>query len=203
MSDSLAGQARTDEPAAFLGPIGLGRLYSRETIIPPQQVSGAAKATQAPFGAVIDGATGLTDVVYGDSFNIDIPLAANAESTVLIGMTRYHIEDTETFSASYNRPSDIDDRTAAADVANRARNRALSLLHGGMMENVQWHIQNGTDAVSDSIRSFLFGGDNYVEAGLDQVLFGESADGYYAKNDILAGIKAIATIGTPYRYRNL
>ena len=212
---TLGAQEVSDEPVEFMGPMGLQRLYAKETFLSAQQTMGAAKASQQPFASIFDGFTSITDVVYADRFELNLPLTANEESIVLMGLVRYEQKTTKTgiaenasdFLASYkdggtlgyDTADSIADPTLAQ--ARGAQNEGLNLLHSGMRERVQWNIQNGTSPMADFVRSALFGGDHAVADNPASRGFFTAAQPFFVNNDIVCAMKGIVSVHSPYVWK--
>ena len=194
-----SGFGVTDEPLTVMGPLGIQRLYSRESLLLPKQLPGAAAQSGTAGSGIWDAFGGFTDPVYGDDFELEIPVMG-ANGVLLIGLVRYEVAKTEGYAEHFLPDSDVGNADHKI-----ARNRALAMLHTGEMDKVKYLLKNSETLEADYLRSILWGGDNYIEgvdasfpaAFLQNIPFA-SGDGTFARNDILCLAKVTSTYDSPY-----
>jgi hypothetical protein len=186
--DNLTAQGEADEPLTY-GPRGIARLYSRETILKSESSVTLGRSVSGLSG--IFSQAGINDLVYGDEFEIDIPVPVSGPGYILMGVVRMEVSDTVGHSSSY--------RTEQDDHDAMARNRALNILFGGDTSRAEWLIRNGTGVTGDYLRSMLFGGDNYLEdAGTYTPIDFFDDGGWFRKNTILVNQKVFVGMHSPY-----
>lgn len=189
--DSSAG---TDEPLTH-GPMGVERLFSRETILTSDSLVTIGKSVSGLAAAFTQ--ANINDLTYSDNFDVQDGGLYNGPGYVLFGIVRYTTDETEEFSAAYA----ADGATASNDLA---RNRALNMLFGGDLERVRWNIKMGTDETADIVRSFLFGGDNFLEdAGAYTPIDFFAAGSWFRNNAIVVGSKMFVGMESPYEMRGV
>ena len=194
-----SGFGVTDEPLTVMGPLGIQRLYSRETLLLPKQLPGAAAQSGTAGAAIWDAFGGFTDPVYGDDFQLQIPVLGS-EGVLMIGVVRYEVAKTEGYAELFLADSDV----GSAD-HKIARNRALAMLRVGEMDKIKYLLKHSETLEADYLRSILWGGDAYIE-GVESAFPGTllqnlpfvSGDGTFARNDIQVIAKVTATYDTPY-----
>ena len=129
----------TDEPylSASQGPIGIRRLYSREVLMRPYD--GAQSGTNAEKARFYD--------EFNTSF--DGPTRFQSGGVILGGMLRYN-EEAETNFNAIQLSGETED--------------GLRPLIGGDISRVQSIIRTDTAGRGDTLRTIMFGGDNFIEA---------------------------------------
>lgn len=188
--DRLSKTYATDEPLT-MGPRGIARLYSRETILTSDSVSALGREVSGLTS--IFSSAGVNDLVYSDTFEIDIAVPVSGPGYVLLGCVRMAVDETEGFSASYAAS------TPGSGTIEALRNRALNMLLGQDQERVQWLISQSTSVEADYIRSLLFGGDNYLEdAGAYTPIDFYEDGSWFRPNEIVLTGKVFTGTHTPY-----
>lgn len=184
----------TDEPLATMGPRGIERLFSHESILHSDSIASLGKGISG-LASIFTNAQ-INDLTYSDQVDISIPVYMSNPGYVLMGAVRYDVSETEEFASIYTAPDN------PVKAPQEARNRALSMLFGGDRERVQWLVTNGTDATSNYVRSLLFGGDNYLEdAGAYTPIDFFDTGSWYRKNELVVASKLFVGHESPYVMR--
>lgn len=206
-SDTLSQQTTQDEPLTY-GPRGIVRIHSREQILVSDSMSTLGKEVSGLSS--IFSTAGVNDLVYSDSFEVSESALVNGPGFAIAGVTRYAVDETEGFSATYapgiNPASGVSpvgrQPGSTARSGDESRNRALNMLFGGDHDRVNWQIRNGTGYTGDYIRSLLFGGDNYLEDAGAYTPIDFFQDGsWFRPNEIVVTGKLFAGHESPYELR--
>lgn len=206
-SDTLVSQTAMDEPLTY-GPRGIVRIYSRETILTSDSMSALGKEISGLTGFFQS--AGINDLVYSDEFEVSEGALVNGPGYVIAGVTRYAVDETEGFSATYAAGANPSDGVSpegsqpgnTGQAGNEARNRALNMLFGGDHDRVNWHIRNSTGYTGDYIRSLLFGGDNFLEdaGAYTPIDFYQDGSWFWPNELVLTG-KMFVGHESPYELR--
>lgn len=210
--------ARQDEPLltpnGTMGPTGVIRLNGMqdEFFLKSNALAASLRGLGAVSG-VASSTLGLNDVLFSyDGFlQGSGPLMTSQGGFLIIGVVRYKAGViTPGFAAAVQEAGSL---SGDAELVRLARARSLAAAYGGDRERVQRMLLFETNDDADYLRSLMYGGDNLVEgfpSAWATALFGANTklfehvsslnvdDAMLRPNDIAVGVKAAASILTPY-----